>query len=290
MSFSRKFVFTWFKTETPIEYDPSFHQFLQFQEEIAPSTGKHHLQGWMYLHRKTRLATVIKRYPGHHWEVAKGTIADNIAYCTKKESRASEPVCFGNKPSEERYKNGWEQVKEDLINGKSIEQIIADMPNMSIHMRGLQQLRNALKPKISRQGIEIFWVFGAPGTGKSSSVCRLHGEDMFSTRIEPSGQIWFNGYNGEKILRLEEVKGTDDSGLLREVLDHHPFMAPVKLGEPIKAEWTRVYLISNDHPPNFGPIADRIGFVHEVTGESHRKKRVILTSLEDAKFQAEGSS
>lgn len=155
------------------------------------------------------------------------------------------------------------------------------MPNLTPLSRHIDRLHSAILRKFKRTSVEVHWVHGPPGTGKSY-YCREQCPDAFTTSIEPNGQIWFNGYNTtQKDLIIEEAKWTDDSGLLRRVLDYYPFLAPVKLGNPVTAGWTRVFITSNDPPPPEGsPIRDRIAVVKCMDGESFRKRHRVVTPLD----------
>lgn len=80
MSRYRAYVFTW--NNFPQNVSPPSCRYFICQEEIAPSTGKHHLQGFIYFtHAKTPSA-VRKLLPGAHLEPAKH-IGKAINYCRK---------------------------------------------------------------------------------------------------------------------------------------------------------------------------------------------------------------
>lgn len=57
-----------------------------FQEEMAPSTGKFHLQGFLSFREKRRPMGVFK-IDGFHWEASRGSQEQNVSYCSKGDSR-----------------------------------------------------------------------------------------------------------------------------------------------------------------------------------------------------------
>jgi hypothetical protein len=71
-----------------------------YQHEIAPGTGKKHLQMWLYKDDKNfgfePLRVLLSKHGKPNIFYAKGTLGDNINYCSKKESRDS---MFQNKYS-----------------------------------------------------------------------------------------------------------------------------------------------------------------------------------------------
>lgn len=56
--------------------------FLIYGKEVGDS-GTPHLQGFCTFQKPQRLAAMKRRHPTAHWEVAKGTSAQNITYCSK---------------------------------------------------------------------------------------------------------------------------------------------------------------------------------------------------------------
>lgn len=57
-----------------------------WQDEVCPSTGRKHRQGFLRTHRQVRFSQVTKSLPGVHIEVARDWIA-LVNYCKKKETR-----------------------------------------------------------------------------------------------------------------------------------------------------------------------------------------------------------
>lgn len=53
--------------------------------EIAPTTGTTHIQGYCIFKKNMSLAAVKKVCSKSHWEIAKGTSDQNIAYCSKED-------------------------------------------------------------------------------------------------------------------------------------------------------------------------------------------------------------
>ena len=57
------------------------------QGEIAPDTGRAHLQGFFVLATKQRLSYLKKNFHATaHFEPMKGSIEDSIKYCSKEDS------------------------------------------------------------------------------------------------------------------------------------------------------------------------------------------------------------
>lgn len=66
-------------------------------EEVCPTTGRAHLQGYLEFKQKAR-AFSLKWPKEVHWEKAKGTRAENIAYCSKDAKYICSPNCEPPEP------------------------------------------------------------------------------------------------------------------------------------------------------------------------------------------------
>jgi len=64
-------------------------EFAVGQLEISPTTGREHIQAFVYYTNARSFKSVKDDFKifSAHIEAAKGTVADNVAYCTKLESR-----------------------------------------------------------------------------------------------------------------------------------------------------------------------------------------------------------
>jgi len=95
----RRFCFTIQSTDgAAFEHEPSFFnpiEYLVYQTESAPTTGRLHIQGYLECNRKVTVAGLKVCVPwlgyGAHIEAAKGTWQSNKNYCQKDDSRAEGP-------------------------------------------------------------------------------------------------------------------------------------------------------------------------------------------------------
>lgn len=74
---------------------------LVFGPEVQYATWQHekkahdHLQGFIQMKERSTLKTMKKLIPGAHLELCKGSLEDNISYCSKDESRVAGPWTYG---------------------------------------------------------------------------------------------------------------------------------------------------------------------------------------------------
>lgn len=86
--------FTLFNYETNYELFVNFLDTICktffFQTEISPTTGKKHLQGYLNLYERVRfsqLKDLLIDFPQIHLEGSKGTMKQNLLYCSKSATR-----------------------------------------------------------------------------------------------------------------------------------------------------------------------------------------------------------
>ncbi len=90
-------------------------QWVCFQREVAPRTGREHLQAYVYLTRKSTLASVIAlEVFGHscHTEIRQGSHKQLKEYCTKEDTRMDghQPMMSGVEPQQ-----GNRQTVRDVV-------------------------------------------------------------------------------------------------------------------------------------------------------------------------------
>lgn len=102
---SRRWTFTYFGATAPnLALAGNAIRYAVYQQERCPTTGRLHWQGFLVfdkMWRFNRVRTLLG--PDEcHIEMAKGSSADNRAYCTKEETRCAEvsPVEIGSCPED----------------------------------------------------------------------------------------------------------------------------------------------------------------------------------------------
>ena len=86
----------WTATATPelppvMLYDAMSMRCIYYQLERAPTTGQLHLQGFIVTNKTMRLPAVSKLLPHAHLELMKGSVLQNIQYCSKADSKVAGP-------------------------------------------------------------------------------------------------------------------------------------------------------------------------------------------------------
>lgn len=185
-----------------------------------------HLQGYIRFKNGRNLKTMKNINERAHWEVAKGDFNSNFDYCTKD----GDFYEFGTRPKGKGARSDIDIVYESFNHGESIPDLINQ------HHLGYQALRLREKlesykkqdPLIPKR---IYWFYGEPGSGKTSSAINLAVKNNMDFWISGKNLEWFDGYCGQKIAIFDDFRG-DFCTLhyLLRLLDQYPLKVPIKGG------------------------------------------------------------
>lgn len=257
----------WVITQNDEKQEPQFDsesmRFLVYQIEEAPSTGHLHYQGYVQFHNPKGFKTVSKLFPKAYVAPAKGSPAENYAYCTKAESRMpdTEPKQFGTMSEGQGDRSDWKVIKSLLKDKKPDIEIAERYPRLfALHYKGINHLRNTLQPTVGRRNVRGFVLFGEPGVGKSKRVWERFGYDplrLFAPDLSKN-TVWWDGYIDQSAVLFDDFTGT---GLtlqsLNRILDPYPLQIPYK-GLMGYARFETVYFTTNIHPSNWYKDASEI--------------------------------
>lgn len=228
------------------------------QEELAPSTGHPHIQGFVRFNKALNFwetRDLFAEATGD--ETTYLSISDlpkaSIRYCTDPDKRAPGGSVWveGDLQYQQGKRNDIMEVKDivtkpgwrhiDVINNYPVA--YAKYYRAFDNMAFWAQLERI--PEIRK--VEVWWLWGDTGLGKS----RLAREGLTRGGADPdkryfkpmrprNGVIWFDGYEGQRTLILEELNSTSiEFDEFKEMTDIYPYTAPVK-GAAVGSEWTRV--------------------------------------------------
>lgn len=255
----RNWCFTCFNTDKSFQLDTNI-KYIIWQREISPDTKRAHLQGYVEFTRSCRLHQA-KSWLGDetiHLERRNGPRLAAIRYCKKEDTRDPSE---GSGPFELISDTGVSQgsrtdlsaVFSSIEEGSTLLQILERYPSAFIrYHKGIQQAiavyKKSLIPKW--RDIKVFCYYGDTGTGKTRKVIEQSGEDWFKLDQNSDSKVWWDGYNGQKNIIIDDFYGWIKYGHLLNVLDGHPLRLAVK-GSFAFAAYTTVYITSNKHPEDW---------------------------------------
>lgn len=230
-----------------MEY-PTDITFLVAQLEACPETGRQHVQVYIELASNKRLSGLQKIFGKQlHLEISKGSSADNIAYCTKEESRVPEEdggfsVYYGEPRGDQGQRNDLVAFARLVQSGATDMEILDQDPrNFVLHGRAIREIRLAMASKRkSKPMVKLYW--GPTGTGecKSSNYfvrclttstgksLRAHTEmpDAFTK----SPGKWWDGYKSGECVIFDDFDPKDFNIVyMLQLLDVYPIQVEVSV-------------------------------------------------------------
>lgn len=235
-------------------WDEKEMRFMVCQLEKAPTTGKRHWQGYVYFERVKKLVTCKKIFgPAAHLEKARGTPEENLAYCSKSETRIEGPYQYGVLPKQGE-RNDVLMLKEAIKAGKSDLELLEEFPGLFLrYSKGIERMRflyEEEKAKVYRR-MEVSVLWGSTRTGKTWTATENYPNAFL---LHASNPEWWDGYSGQTEVILDDYKSQLPLHRLLQLLDGHPCRLPVKGGFRW-ALYNVVVMTSNSHPSTWYPNA-----------------------------------
>lgn len=223
--------FTSFSEVAPVITDEV--QYLTYQKERCPSSGKSHWQGYIEL-KVTGTQKDIKAITGKSSHVEPSRSSAAIAYCHKEETRIEGPYEFGEKSKEHGRGS-----RSDLgLLGKrvrergGIEGIAESDPGAYIkYHRGLHALRQiSIKARDRTQKPDVRVYIGASGSGKTRSVYDEFGDNEVYAKNRSTK--WWDGYDGQACILIDDFMGSEAIPIeeLLTICDRYPYLGETKGG------------------------------------------------------------
>lgn len=240
---ARRWCFTWNNYEEhhilPSELTlPDKGRFMIWQHERAPSTGTLHIQGYVEFNSPVRYTHLTKKWPGAHIECAKGDAKDNIAYCSKSESKIAGPWQIGEVTTQGQRSDLSEIA--DMLKISSVAEVARTFPEQFIkYHNGIQKLKSFYNEKRTWKTIAEYH-YGPTGCGKSKQAYERYPNAYY----KPADNKWWDGYEGEEVVIIDDWRGEIDAAYLLNLLDRYPMKIEMK-GSSTEFVSKRVIITSN---------------------------------------------
>lgn len=178
--------------------------YLVYGDELAPTSGTPHLQGYVVFSTNKRLTAVKKLMsPRYHLELAKGSAQENYDYCTKDgwvTERGDRPLSRAGVGL--KNKERWLDVIRAAKEGTAQEEYPREF--LQYNSTILKLFTPALADLDHYSGL---WYTGPPGTGKSRSARK-----EYPGSYDKLLNKWWDGYpfraefkGGSKLIRPKTV-------------------------------------------------------------------------------------
>ncbi len=212
--------------------------------EVCPKTNRCHLQGWIQLKKSMRL-TEIKKMIGTkklHLTACNGNEKQNDKYCQKdgKFKKFGEYVTKGQRVDL--------TALHDLIKSedKRVSDLLYDNETCVTYFR-FRNGFNALQQLVDKKATTKFRVVdttiitGPTGCNKTRNAVEQNPD---AYKIHGDKMNWWDGYDGEKTLIIDEYANQIKCTELLGLLDGYQYRLDIKGGFTY-ARWTKVIITTN---------------------------------------------
>lgn len=173
---------------------------------------------------------------------------------------------FGAKPFRRNSRTDWEMVWECAKSG-NMEAIAASVRVQSYS--ALCRIRSDyMQPMALERTCQVYW--GPTATGKSRRAWNEAGLDAFPK--DPRTKFW-DGYQSEKHVVIDEFRGVIDVANLLRWLDRYPVRVEVKGSSRILAA-TKLWITSNLSPDQWWPELDPFTY-------AAFRRRIVVTEFHE---------
>lgn len=261
--------------EEPI-YDNLQMKYLVCGKEIAPTTGRIHWQTFVYFHNAKTFKEVLNYFKKRkiHVEFSKGSIAENIAYCTKDDDY----VEYGIRPSQ-GARTDLLEIGNEIAKGKKVDDICLENPVL-YHQYGrtlnkLEALYQRTQYRTEMTTCE--WIYGPTGVGKShKAFLKYHPTTHYNL---PDDGGWWDGYDQQKYVIINEYRGHIKYDKLLELIDKTPLSVRRRGREPCPFTSKHVIITSSLSPQDV--------YCNRMEGDSIEQllRRIVVTKMNKVYFR-----
>lgn len=238
-------------------WDPGTMEYLIWEVETAPTTGRRHVQGYVRMKERRTLSVmkIILNKMDLHLETAKGSEKQNKEYCTKDVEAGAEHEEHGEYRQEQGARNGQgkrtdlEEVATAIGEGMTLKEVALKFPHQWIkYHSGLTSLHlMTCSSPPTRRTVTTTILWGASGVGKSHRVRTTYPEAY----VVLPGRDPFSGYTNQEVVIFEEFDPHEwpirKMNILLDVwaadLDSRYYNK--------KAWWKKVFILSNSSSTNW---------------------------------------
>lgn len=238
-------------------------RYVVFQLETCPETLRLHYQVYLQTIKRVGYKKVqdYVEVPNCHVEQRIGTHDEADVYCKKLESRFLGPCpegmersgCFGDPVRGQGQRTDLDALKVSVDAGLSEVELWDEHWGVMLrNYRAVAHYKRVRIPK-RRTMTQAIVFFGTTGTGKSFRANK-EWPDSFHLRRPNDGNLWWDGYEGQETIIIEEFEGWIPLILFKTLIDEHPCQVAIK-NASVEFSPKRIVFLSNKDPREWWPKA-----------------------------------
>lgn len=270
-------------------------------DEKGNKEETYHTHVFIYCNSAVKFSVMKKRFEGGHFEMARGTSAENREYVfkigkwlntTKEETRIEgTQEEWGECPIERQgARNDIADLYDMIKQGMSDYEILEEMPESLLNLEKIERARQTVRQELYKdtfRHLEVAYIWGLTGTGKTRSIMDKYGySNVFriTDYMHP-----FDNYKGQEVVVFEEFRSSVKISEMLNYLDGYPLELPCRYANKF-ACFTKVYIITNiplgqqypsiqcDEYETFRALLRRVRNVYHFNGTTVEKSVIEITS------------
>lgn len=252
--------------------------------------GTQHTHLYLYSPNAIQFSTVQQRFYGAHIEPARGTHQENRDYIRKEgkwlndvKHGTSLPNTFEESGELPPERNKRESVSAEILDmiesGAGNAEILRAFPSAMNRMQHIEAARQTLLEERYREewrSLEVTYIWGKTGTGKTSFVMQTHGYKNVYHATNYAHP--FDGYRGQPVILFDEFRSSLPIADMLKYLDGYPLLLPCRYADKV-ACFTSAYIVSNipldkqypnvqvSEPETYAAFLRRINSTYEMCGD-----------------------
>jgi len=223
--------------------------------------GKVHYQGYIQFYDGcTKGHNAVKNALNCPWanvRISRGTSDQNMAYITKLQTSITGTYKdFGTMIQHQGFRSDWIDIVEKIKEGKTVHDIIGIYPKKLMYINAIQKYYDLHQHKTYKykgfEKKEVMVIFGDSDVNKTR-----HCEDNYNNEEagglykyhgdNGDGKLWFDGYDGQETLLIDEFYGGIKHSKMLNLLDGYHYQLPVK-GGFAQSRIKRIIITTNKKP------------------------------------------
>lgn len=236
-------------------WDPNVMAYIVWELETCPTTGRHHIQGYVRFKSRHR-QNGVKQILGAeelHLDKANGTEEQCRTYCSKdrKDDDWDEQGRYLPKAGQQGRRSDLDEVAEEILNGQSLGGIATSHPGtwMRYHSGIVSFYHQVAAHPPHQRNVKVQVLWGPTGVGKTHRI-RTKYPDCYA--VNPGRDPW-GRYNNEDVILFDEFNPDHwPATEMNRYLDKWRCSLTARYNDK-EAFWTKVFICSNTDPSSWYP-------------------------------------
>lgn len=255
-------------TDKDVEWFPTLEGVTRMRmvKEVGDKCGTPHLHVYITFRKTYTLRSLKKLHSKCNWSKASANEMFGLNYTNKIDSE----IVYDEDKGKQGKRNDLEEAIENLKLG-GLDEVAESNPVAFVkYHRGLDALRQRLVKRKTYYETEVIYIWSEEkGIGKSRMAREI--DPLLYNVTEPNndGKVWFDGYEGEETILLDDFYSWIKYSLILQYLDVYPMRVFTK-GSSVKREWTRVIITSNVPPEEqYQGVLDIEAYLRRISKVTH---------------------